>query len=69
MRTAALPFFLLAATMTVACTSDLAGLVGAGNANGKLSLVAAIQDGSFRTQAVLDPYTRSSCLTSITIAG
>ncbi len=60
MRTTALPFVLLATTLTVACTSDLAGLVGARNANAKLSLVAAVQDGSFRTQAVLDPYTRSS---------
>jgi|GEM_PF-6477496 hypothetical protein len=60
MRTVALPFVLLATTLTVACTSDLAGLAGARNANVKLSLVAAVQDGSFRTQAVLDPYTRSS---------
>ncbi|MBO9542521.1 hypothetical protein J7643_18190 [bacterium] len=60
MRKAALPFILLATTLTVACTSDPAGLAGARNANAKLSLVAAVQDGSFRTQAVLDPYTRSS---------
>lgn len=60
MRTAALPFVLLATTLTVACTSDLAGLVGAKNTNAKLSLVASVQDGSFRTQADLDPYTRSS---------
>lgn len=60
MRTAALPFALLATTLTVACTSDLAGLVGASNANAKLSLVAAVQDGAFRTQAALNPYTKSS---------
>lgn len=60
MRKAALPFVLLASTLTVACTADLAGLAGARTSNAKLSLVAAVQDGSFRTQAVLNPYTRSS---------
>ncbi|MNX73455.1 hypothetical protein D3C86_1048520 [compost metagenome] len=59
MRKAALPFVLLATSLTVACTSDFVGLAGARNANAKLSLVAAVQDGSFRTQAVLAPYTRS----------
>lgn len=60
MRQNVLPYVLLATTLTVGCTSDLAGLAGASNGNVKLSLVAAVQDGQFTTQAVVNPYAKSS---------
>lgn len=46
--------------LSLGCTSNLAGLAGAGNGSVTLSLVAAVQDGQFKTQAIVNPYTKSS---------
>lgn len=60
MKKVVLPTALLVSSLIVGCTSGLAGLAGVSDGNATLSLVAAVQDGQFRTQAVINPYTKSS---------